>query len=53
MNKMIVHVKFEATASGLYCFSIRALDSYANMLLKLENCDILGLCHDRLGGYTQ
>ncbi|XP_012842190.1 PREDICTED: uncharacterized protein LOC105962428 [Erythranthe guttata] len=49
MDKRIVHEKFEATASGLYCVQIRAFESYATMPWKLVNPDIHGLWHDRLG----
>ncbi|KAL9165046.1 hypothetical protein ABFS82_06G145400 [Erythranthe guttata] len=48
MDKRIVHEKFEATASGLYCVQIRAFESYATMPWKLVNPDIHGLWHDGL-----
>lgn len=43
MNKRIVHEKFEATVSRLYCVPIRASESYATMPWKLVKPDIFGL----------
>ena len=41
--------KLEASNTGLYSFTIRAMESYATMPQKLVNPDVFGLWHDRLG----
>ncbi|OMP03727.1 Integrase, catalytic core [Corchorus capsularis] len=49
MGQKTIHEKLEASKTGLYLFTIRAMELYATIPWKLVNPDVFGLWHDRLG----